>query len=295
MKELIRNVLLYAFGAVIVIIPLQTSAQQGQGITVNRSDTALDEGSRHSLYTSAGYGSNMVYLGSTISQDQPFGYTAVTYGYRDALYATISPVHLSSRNPFIAFFTASLIYNHVFNSWFDMSAGTSRYQVAASLADTLFRSFFYGDLSVGFDWRIMYTRLSAGRLFSDEASGFYQIRNSHYFQTAEFSKNKFTFSFDPYFNMLFGSITTAETTTGQVVNIFPPRKKKGGGIQNPSNTTYSTKSGLMEIDFGIPVSFNSERLTIEADPGFILPVNESVQYPGLKGFVFTLSGYFRIF
>ncbi len=51
----------------------------------------------------------------------------------------------------------------------------------------------------------------------------------------------------------------------------------------------------MELDFGIPVTFNSGHLTIEAEPGYVIPLYDDLIYPGLKRFVFTLSAYFRIF
>src|SRR5512136_2375243 len=60
--------------------------------------------SPHSLYTSLGYGSNMIYLGSTLSGNQSYGYGSLVYGFKDALYASISAVHLENTNPFVSFY-----------------------------------------------------------------------------------------------------------------------------------------------------------------------------------------------
>ena len=104
-----------------------------------------------------------------MSQDNPYGYASVSYGFHNKLFATVSAVHLSAADPLAAFYIGSLSYSHPFNDWFDISAGIYRYQVDPSLTDTLFGSFNYGDLTLGFDWNILYTKISAGALFSEES------------------------------------------------------------------------------------------------------------------------------
>lgn len=255
-----------------------------------------DSISVHSLFASTGYGSNMVYLGSTISQDLPFGFVSVTYGFRERLYFSYSAVHISSRNPFAAFSTASLTYNQTFNSWFDASAGIYGYLVAPSLTDTLFNNFVYGNLTLGFDWKILYTQITAGSIFNVRQRAYFQIRNSRYFQTRDFKSGKFNFSFDPYFNLMAGPLTKQELTGSSVIIISPPFKKKGksNSSSSSSSTKYTTSYGLMELDFGIPVTFNANRFSVEAEPGYILPFYDNEGYPGTRGFIFTLTASLRI-
>jgi hypothetical protein len=207
----------------------------------------------------------------------------------------VSAVHLPDNNPFLAFYSGSLNYNHVFNSWFDISAGVYRYQIVPSLADTLFSSFTYGDLTLGFDWRLLYSKISAGGLISDENRAYLQLKNSRYFQTPEFFKNKLNISFDPYVNLLFGTLIEVETITGKNLKISPPYGRWKRFIQSTTYTSYTRKFGFMEIDFGLPVAFNADNMTIEAEVSYILPVYDDPDFPGPKGFVFMLSGYFRIF
>jgi len=295
MRAYLRIISVFIVSLSLILNSQYSLSQSGSKILLPQSDTSSSEGSDHSLYTGIGYGSNMIYLGSTISQDQPFGYTALTYGFRDALYATVTVVHLSARSPFLAFYSGSLNYNHVFNSWFDISASISRFEIASSLTDTLFSSFSYGDLTLGFDWKLIYTKVSGGILFSDGTRGYLLIRNSRYFETPEFTKKKLNFSFDPNFTLLLGPLTKIETTEGRVVTISPPYRKGGKYGQTAPIKTISTSFGMMELDFGLPVSLNANKFTIEAEPGYILPVYDDPEYPGLKGFVFLLSGYFRIF
>jgi len=313
----IRKVIrILVLGTGIVILPLPA---------VSQADTSA---STHNLYTAAGYGSNMIYLGSSMSQNQSYGYASLMYGYKNALYASLSGVHLSSIDPFISFGIGSLSYSHTFNSWFDISAGLYRYQFAGSLTDSLFNNFFYGDLTLGFDWKILYSKVSAGTIFSEGSQGYLQFRNSRYFQTPAFSKGKMYFAFDPYINILFGSLTRIETSTDTIITVSSPflqsvsgsavgagngkgngRGNGNGGGSGSSSSTGSTSSssqiltgtaytsgfGVMEIDFGLPVSLNTERMTIEAEAGYVLPVFDDPVYQSMKGFVFTFSMFIRIF
>ena len=276
--------------------PVKILSQTNKIISDTARDTTDSEASKHTLFSSLGYGTNFIYLGSTISGNQPYEYASLIYGFKSELYASASAVHLSSISPFLAFYSGTLSYSHVFNSWFDISASFSRYQVTASLQDDLFNSFYYSDLTAGFDWRILYTKITGGILFSEEEkNGYLQIRNSRYFQSREFTKNKFYFSFDPYITVLLGTITKIETTEGNIIKVSPPYKKGGKYGQSDPVTTVSRSFGFMEADIGLPVSFNSGKFTFEAEPGYIMAGINDPEYTGPEGFYFTLSAYFRIF
>lgn len=287
--------------SVLLLVPPGLSAQT-TGKLLPASDTvkAGTNGSSHALYSGGGYGSNMIYLGSTISQDHPYGYGSVSYGYKNELFASVSAVHLSGLDPFLAFYIGSLSYSHPFNNWFDISAGVYRYQVDPSLTDTLFNSFTFGDVTLGFDWKLIYTKISAGGLFSDNGQVFFQIRNSRYFQTPEFFRGKANFSFDPYVNLLSGTITEVQsaTETSYYYSVSSPYRKwrnNGQGSSTSTTYSYSDRFGLLEIDLGIPVAFNTDFMTIEAEPSYVIPLYDDTYYPGAKGFIFQLSLFFRIF
>ena len=297
------------FSILTLIFPLNAYSQSDTITSFQKTDTLKPDSkvSRHALYTGAGYGSNMIYMGSTISHNQPFGYTALSYGFNNEFFATVSAIHLSDIEPFAAFYTASLNYNHVFNSWFDISTGVYRYQVPAPLADTILSNFTYGNLTMGFDWRLIYSKISVGTLLSKDNQTYFQLRNSRYFQTAEFSRKKFYFSFDPYLNLLAGPHYKAETTTETYLATASNYQNPGSNGQNKTssntssgsitttNTTYSRVFGLMELDFGLPVTFSSNRLAIEAEVNYVLPLYNDSLFPGPKGFVFLLTGFLRIF
>jgi hypothetical protein len=277
------------------LIPLNISAQTGNK-PLPVPDTSKPElkGSSHALYAGGGYGSNMIYLGSTISRNQPYGYGSISYGYRNEFYATLSAVHLSGYSPFMAFYIGSLNYTRTFNNWFDISTGVYRYQVAPSLTDTLFSSFIYCDATFGFDWKILYTKISAGGLFSEGSQAYFQLRNSRYFQTNEFFRKKANLSFDPYVNLLSGTITRVKTTSKTSVMITHPYGQWKKNNPDGLTTTYSNKFGIIELDIGLPVALNTDFMTIEAEPSYVLPLYDDSDYPGAKGFIFLLSVYFRI-
>ncbi len=254
---------------------------------------AGSEKSSHSIYAGAGFTSNMVYLGTSISQDKPVYSGSLAYGFKDKLYLSASTFHLSAFDPFLAFHTFTLSYNQTVNSWFDVSADVSRFQVTPSLTDTLFRNFFYGNLSLGFDWKIIYTKVSLGGVISDESSAYFQIGNSRYLQTNRFLDGKAYISFDPYINMLFGTLTRSKTSDGTTIGISKPFGSKRTDNSTPQNT--STFFGIMEIDMGIPVAFNMDRFILEAEPGYILPLYSDSEIFNPEGFVFMISCYVKIF
>ena len=195
---------------------------------IENSPVTVEKASTHAMYAGTGFGSNMVYLGTTISNDQPFGYASVSYGFKDHLYLSATGYTLSGFTPFLAYYSLDMSFNHTFNSWFDMGLSLSRYNIAESLEDTLFSSFTYANATVGFDWRILYTQVSAGGLFAEDSWFYLQARNSRYFETPTFAGGKAFFSFDPYVNLIFGTIFTIETTE-DTTTTYPGH----GGWQRP--------------------------------------------------------------
>jgi hypothetical protein len=249
----------------------------------------------HAFYAGAGFGSNMIYLGSSISHNRPFYSAALTYGYKGSLFVSFSASHLQEVSPYVAFSSLSLNYSHTFNSWFDISTDIAGYKTSESLHDSLFSDFLFFNLTTGFDWKLIYTKISFGGLISEENRGYLQIRNSRYFETPEFFKGKGLVSFDPNINFLFGKMIKIETTTGvkRFGNSSPFRHFK----KNPNTTieSYSSIFGLLDLEFSIPVTFSYGNFSIEAEPDYILPAYTNTDYPTPGGFSFFLNIYIKIF
>jgi hypothetical protein len=289
LKWSIVNIMLFSTNA------LAQTEVPDSSLTVTDSLLSSFDVPVNGLYGGLGYGSNMIYLGSSISGNQPFAYTAITYGYRAKLYASVSALHMSGFRPFAALYTGSLTYNHTFNTWFDVSAGLYGYHVAPTLTDTLFSDFAYSDITVGVDWRVLYSKITAGGILVSGSHPYFQIRNSRYFQTSDILGGKATLSFDPYVNMILGTTVTSESSSGTetIASTFPPRKTGGGGSQINPGTIYTNSFGIMELDFGLPISLNFDQFSIEVEGGYILPIGT---YTGssARGFLLMISGFITL-
>ena len=285
----------------LILAPDTGLSQENKSISLQKNELISEtkDESPHSLFGSLGYGSNMIYMGSNVSQDKPFYSGSLTYGYNNAFFASASVSHLSAFDEFAAFSAFSVGYSHDFNSWFDISLGLSRYQVNSALTDTLFNSFLYGYLTLGFDWKIIYTTVSAGGLFSGSNSAYMSLKNSRFIKTPELLDGKAYFYFDPYVNMLFGTLTKTVTSEGTTIGVtapFSPKKSSDtGGKGSGTTSTTTTFFSLMEVDLGLPVGFNIGKINIEAEPGYVLPAYSDSDFQSPKGFTFLINIIYRIF
>jgi hypothetical protein len=257
-----------------------------------KADTVIKD---HTLFATAGYGSNMIFLGATISQNQPFYATGLVYGFKNSFYLSASATHIQGLDPFVAYYNAAVYYKHTFNSWFDISADVSGYKTAPSLEQTLFDEFIFANFTSGFDWKILYTRLSAGALFSSKTSGFIQLSNSRYFQTPEFFKGKSYVSFNPEINMLFGDVIYMKTTSGASTLSYSTPFHHKRRDPPPPVISYTEKFGPMNFEFSLPVTFNYSKLSIEANPCYILPAYTKNLYQVPNGFTIYVTASIRFF
>jgi hypothetical protein len=271
---------------------------QSDTLSKNEKGSALHIQSQkdiHSMYAGVGAGSNLIYLGTSISNNKPFYSASVTYGYRNALFVSASATHLNETTPYLAFYNIAINYSHTFNSWFDISADIAGYKTAESLHDSLFADFGYVNLTTGFDWKLLYTRISYSGILA-ESNGFYlQVSNSRYFETPYFLGGKAFVCFNPDIDILFGNLVSVDTVTGtrKYGNATPfshARKKPGN-----STEIYSEKFGLMDFEFSLPVTFSYGKFSLEAEPSYLLPVYTNPYYPEPKGFTFYLNVIIKIF
>lgn len=264
-------------------------------VFMSDNDTAAKAETKiHSLYAGAGYGRNMIYLESSISSGKPYYSTMLTYGFRSSFYATATASSIEGTSPFIAFSSLSLSYRHTFNSWLDISADLAGYKTSENLQQTLFNDFAFFSFTSGFDWNILYTKLSLAGVHSVNNKGYIQLGNSHYFQTPAFFRGKAFVSFDPEINILFGDIVKIKTTQGIIRYGYSSPFRHFVRFQTYPIESVSSKFGLMDIEFSLPVTFNFININLEAEPGYFLPAYSNPQYPAPKGFTFYLTAIIRI-
>lgn len=275
------------------VISAQESSMTGIKNTVLEGNDKSE--SLFSLFAGAAYGVNMIYMGSDFSQNKPYYTGSLIIGFKDEVYLSLTGNYLSAFNKFNAFSTYSLSYNHAFNSWLDISLSTSAYHVNSELSDTLFNNFLYSNVDVGFDWKILYTSFSVGGVFSESNSAYFQLRNSKYLKTKNFFNGKAYLSFDPYVNLIFGTLTKTFTTDGITVGVTSPFKSaKSSGGQRSSASVYEY-FGLMDLDFGLPVGFNIGKFSIETEPGYVIPAYSDTSIQSPEGFTFLINLYYQFF
>ncbi len=255
-----------------------------------------DSARLHSLYAGADYGSNMIWLGSTISGSLPYYSASLTYGFKNSFYLSGSASNVSGLKPYPAFYSLSADYSHTFNDWFDISADLAGYKTRKTLQDTLFSDFGYANLTAGFDWKILYTRVSLSGVLSSDNKGYIQILNSRYFQTGDFLKGEAFISFNPGFNLLAGEIIEIITTTtgSKRYGLSPPFRHYK---KNPLSSveTYTSTFGVMDYELSFPVTFNYKNLSFEVEPDYIIPAYKNSTYPAPHGFLVYLSLYLKIY
>jgi hypothetical protein len=249
----------------------------------------------HSLYTGIGAGSNMIYLGTSISNNKPYYSASATYGYRNSLFVSASASHLNETTPYIAFYNLAVNYSHTFNSWFDISSDMAGYKTAEPLQDSLFSDFAYLNLTTGFDWKLLYTRISFSGIISEENGFYLQVSNSRYFETPEFFKGKAFIYFNPDIDILFGNLISIEKASGN--NKYGNAPPFSHARNKPANSadTVTEKFGLMDFQFSIPVTFSYGRFSLEAEASYLLPVYSDPYYPDPEGFTFYLNALVKIF
>ena len=259
------------------------------------SSTEKSPADIHSLYTGIGAGSNMIYLGTSISNNKPFYSASVTYGYRNTLFVSASASHLNETTPYLAFYNLAMNYSHTFNSWFDISSDIAGYKTAESLQDSLFSDFAYINLTTGFDWKLLYTRISFSGIISEENGFYLQVSNSRYFETPEFFKGKALIYFNPDIDILFGNLISVETASGiknmemPLHSAMPEKNRLIPLIHIPKN------SDSWISQFSLPVTFSYGKFSLEAEASYLLPVYSDPYYPEPKGFTFYLNAFFKIF
>lgn len=206
----------------------------------------VEKARQASLYLGAGYGSDLLYSGYSLSGQKPYYSMDVLYSFNRQWSASAAIYHLDGAEPGIAFYDVALGYRRYFNSWWDAGASLSAYFTNPSIQDIYFGHFAYLTLTGGFDWRILYSKLVYSALLDDSGSHYLQMKNSHYFSTNDFWNDKAYMDFNPTFNLVFGDRYKLITTTaGDQVG-------PGGGAEEVVG--YESLFGLMDLEFSIPIA-----------------------------------------
>lgn len=246
---------------------------------------ASPKAGRQSLYIGAGYGSDLLYSGYSLSGQKPYYSMDLLYRFNKEWTASAAIYHLDAAGPAIAFYDLAVGYRRYFNSWLDAGASLSAYFTNPSIQDVYFGNFAYLTVTGGFDWRILYSRLVYSALLDDSGSHYLQVKNSHYFSSSDFWKDKAYMDFNPTLNFVFGDRYKLITT-----GVQPHPGDSPADILN-----FESSFGLMDMEISIPIAFNTANFSIEAEPLYYIPIHKDPDFPAENGFFFFVNMYFRIF
>ncbi len=282
----------------------------------------------HALYSGAGFGNGIMYPAITVARTGTFAYGSLLYSFKNELFASVSAWNIMESGQVPDFSNYSLMYIRSMNKWLDISLMASFFQFNKATADTLLNNFAYTDLSAGLIWKSFRTSLSFSASFSAEIQYYVRIKNSVYIQTPSLFRGKAFLSFNPSVTLLAGSFLKAETSvittptvtcdtlfvrdtdnfTGYTDNGNSPSSQSfvsipGSGFTINTVTTWSGMEitalkkdfGIIETNITLPIALNFKRLTLETEPGYIIPLRKNEYMPQPGGFNLTISLLFRLF
>jgi hypothetical protein len=255
------------------------------------TDTSFQE---HSLFLGSGYGNDLLYTGSSISDHQSFVSADITYSFMGKLWSSVMFYNLPGSDQAIPLIDFSAGYNHVFNDYFDVRGSLSYYHSSLDVEEDQTGSFAFLRIGGGFDWYWLYTRISAGRILEKDTGIYLYFRNSRYFRTPAFGKANHFFTLDPNINLLFGNYT----------QITPLTRGRGTGPQRPGHqgqgqdfTYYDSANtfSLLHAEIALPVSFYFYNFIFDVEPVYLIPLNKTDDPSAAQGFYFFMNLAWRIF
>ncbi len=258
-------------------------------------DTSNTQTPAHQFYTGVGYGSNLIYYGTSVSGNQPYYSAELLYAWNGGIWAGAGLFHLPGNQPFFSFVDLSAGYNYVFNKVFDAGISISQYFGGESLDTTFYSNYTFLSANLGIDWVVAYTSVSPGWLVAEDNSFYLMIENSRYFRTPILGKKGNYFTFNPGVSFMFGSYAWLTQMR---------RQGGGGGGQGPgpggTKTFYYTTTELREdfrlldLQVGIPIAFNTKRLSLEFEPAYFFNFIEDENGEKSGQFYFTAGIFLKI-
>jgi hypothetical protein len=284
---------------VLIILLLTTYTQAGTILectqdTANQTIPAQVASSKHSFFLGTGYGSNLLFAGSSISANKGFLSADILYSFMGNLWVSGMAYNIPGIDVNIPMYDLSAGYNHTFNDWFDASLSLSGYLTHKGVREELYNSFGYLRMALGVDWMLLYTRLSAGKILEENSGVYINIRNSRYMRTAKFGASGNYISFDPSLNFLIGNYSQLQTITTP--------QRPGGGIRpgrpgNDQDVNYEIVDSykVMQAELSLPISFYFYDFIFDAEPIYLIPVLKDENYISPKGFHFFFNITYRLF
>jgi hypothetical protein len=243
-------------------------------------NTSLAGEKKLTTYIGSNFGSNYLYYGRTFSGNKPYYSTDLTLMHESGFWTSGSVYHLFNETPYINFYDLSVGWQENFKPWLDGGITFTRFIFPKTDIDGSAIGFSFWTFQAGFDWNFLYSSINASVLTGENIDFYLIVKNSRYFQTKTFAKNKMYFSLDPSFTFAAGSSDYYKVT--QI------RRRIGrwpGAIIVEKERSFQ----LLDFEFTFPVAFNWNKFTLEPAVTYYYPVNLTFNDFSQEGFYFYVS------
>lgn len=284
-----KNLLIKSLLLIWLFGPITVFAQEPLVPPVSNKNDA------HQLFAGTGYGSNLIYYGTSISENQPYFSSELIYAWIGGLWAGAGFFHLPGEQPFVSFVDLSAGYSYVFSKVFDAGLAISQYHSSQSLDTTLFQNFTFLSANLGIDLKFLYSKITPGWLIADERNFYLLWDNSYYFNTPDLGPKGSFFSFNPTFSLMFGSYAYLSYFYYRYGGGGGGGQGPGHGGQGKALVEEHENFRLLDMQFSIPVAFYSGRFSLEAEPAYFINFIDDDNGDSSKRFFFTLGVYYKIF
>ena len=228
------------------------------------TDTA--EVPRRSFAAALNYGSNSAYFGRSQAGAFPYAAATLTYEAKSGLYGSVEFYNLLNTATALDETDLTVGWDHDLGKTADVALSYSHFFFPANseLVKASVSNAF--DAGLGQDWGAFYSRLSATYLFGSAAGrgdGFLILENSRAFETAHGFGQHDYFAVEPVVSLAAGTQAFAETALSS-------RNRGRGRLPVARN---ARRFGLVDYEFGVPVSYHVGKLGLSAGWRYVVPVN----------------------
>ncbi|MBU6121099.1 hypothetical protein [Hymenobacter siberiensis] len=221
---------------------------------------------RRSLSAALSYGSNSTYFGR--SQAVAFPYTAamLTYSAKNGLYGSVELYNLLNTATALDETDLTVGWDHDLGKTLDVSLSYSRFffPTGSELVKSGVNNAF--DAGLGQDWGAFYSRLSATYLFGKSTAkgdGFLVLENSRSFETKRGFGQHDYFSVEPVVSIAAGTQSFTEAALN----------KRNGPASAAAKNRNVRRFGIVDYEFGVPVTYTVGKLAVSAGWRYVVPVN----------------------
>lgn len=270
------------------------------------------------LSSSISYGNNSSFLGRFQSRAMPYLGADVTAMHKNGLWFSVMAYDIVSSPVFMDEIDLMAGWNFDLSEKWDGSFYYGSYFFQENTE--LLKSYVANSASVaaGFDWSILYTRLSSAYIFGNDISDIFLILdNSHYFEFPNILGGDYI-SLDPQISLIAGTQTfyeqfvVEEEIPGKAANGKGKGKGKDKGKGKgkgpgqgktpiePKTTEVSIienesrSFNVMSYELALPVIYTRGNWAFETSGRYSIPVNALEGYLTQPQFFFTSTLYYTI-